>query len=175
MQEALCKALVADAKLPADQSRLIRIAWETKDNNLRGFVNGVRSIPGLAFLEDVIEHDRERANVRRTRDESPQLAPAEIKNVPQPLAVERRQGLATLVPLQFRSQLEERIQAGIARVLTEAWEAVSAETAQEDRFKTARREAVEIISRLSPHVKRAVGAHFQTKNWEPLKERDPKL
>ena len=78
-------------------------------------------------------------------------------------------------PLQLRSALGERIQAGIERVLAEAWEAVPTETAEGDRFKTARREAAEIISRLSPHIKRQVGAHFETQKWEALRARDPKL
>ena len=175
VRESVIKALAADARLPADKSRLVRTARTTNYENLRGFMNGVRLIPELASLEQMIERDSECGKVLRVRRESPQLAPAEITNTPQPPTVENMQDLAASIPLKLRSQLEERIQAGIGRVLTEAWETVPTETAQEDRFKTARRKAAEIISRLSPHIKRQVAAHFETQEWEPLKVREPKL
>ena len=78
-------------------------------------------------------------------------------------------------PLKFRSQLEERIEVGIERVLTEAWEAVPEDTAAEERFKAARQNAEQSISRLSPHIKRQVRAHFNQENWESLMAREPKL
>jgi hypothetical protein len=77
-------------------------------------------------------------------------------------------------PVNLGSELPDLIQLGIERVLTEAWEAVPDDTAAEDRFKTARQAASQSISRLSPRIKRQVGAHFETPKWEPLKARDPK-
>lgn len=77
-------------------------------------------------------------------------------------------------PVPLGSKLPELIEIGIQRVLTEAWEAVPDETAAEDRFRTARQAASQSISRLSPKIKRQVGAHFETQKWEPLKARDPK-
>ncbi len=74
-------------------------------------------------------------------------------------------------PLQFPSALDSRVQAGIERVLDEAWKAVPPDTAPEDRFKLARQQAMQSISRLSPHIKRQVGAYFQTQNWKPLQSR----
>lgn len=76
-------------------------------------------------------------------------------------------------PLQLRSNLEERIQAGIERVKAQAWKGVSSDIAEEERFKIARRNASKIISTLSPHIRRQVGSHFETKKWEPLKARTP--
>lgn len=80
-----------------------------------------------------------------------------------------------LRPAQLRSKLPELVNAGIERVLAEAWEAVPDDTPPNDRFKLARRIATQIIPRLSPKVRREVGRHFETHNWEPLKTRDPKL
>lgn len=77
-------------------------------------------------------------------------------------------------PLQLRSRLDELVKTGIERVLTEAWEAVPDDTAREERFRVARQAASQSISRLSPKIKRQVGAHFETQKWEPLKARDPK-
>ena len=77
-------------------------------------------------------------------------------------------------PVPLGSKLPELIKIGIERVVTEAWEAVPDDTAAEDRFRTARQAASQSISRLSPKIKRQVGAHFETQKWEPLKSRDPK-
>ena len=77
-------------------------------------------------------------------------------------------------PLQLRSDLEERIQAGIVRVLEQAWKGVPVEITEEERFRIARRNASKIISTLSPHIRRQVGAYFETKKWEPLKAATPK-
>lgn len=77
-------------------------------------------------------------------------------------------------PLQNRRGLEDLIKAGIERVITEAWEAVPDDTAPDERFRTAKRAASTSISRLSPTIRRQVGAHFQTQKWGPLKAHDPK-
>jgi hypothetical protein len=69
---------------------------------------------------------------------------------------------------------EDRIQAGIERVLNEDWKAVPPDTAPEKRLHLAIQKAKQSIARLSPQVKRQVSAHFQTKDWEPLKSREPK-
>jgi len=77
-------------------------------------------------------------------------------------------------PVQWRSPLEKKIKIGIERVLKEAWDAVPEDTAREDRFTTARRNADNSISALSPHIKRQVRANFNAENWASLKSWDPK-
>lgn len=72
-------------------------------------------------------------------------------------------------PLNLHSALDSRIKAGIERVLIEAWKTVSADGSEEQRFKAARGNAAKIISCLSPHIKRPVGAYFETQKWLPLK------
>lgn len=76
---------------------------------------------------------------------------------------------------QLRSDLEEQIKFGIERVLIKAWEAVTDNTAAEDRFRIARQAASQVISGLSPKIRRQVCAHFETQKWNPLKARDPKM
>ena len=76
--------------------------------------------------------------------------------------------------LQLSNRHEDRIQAGIERVLNEAWKAVPPDMAPEKRLHLAIQKAKQSISRLSPQIKRQVSAHFQTQNWEPLKSREPK-
>jgi hypothetical protein len=174
VQDALVRALAADAKLPVEKSRLMRIARITKYENLRGFINAVKPIPEFAALVQMIERDGDCAKVLRTKVNSRPPLPAEVEKCTQTPAIESKLDLPASGPQQIRILLELRIQVGIERVLREAWEAVPEETPEGDRFKTARRKATEVISGLSPHVKRQVGAHFLTKNWEPLKERDPK-
>jgi len=77
--------------------------------------------------------------------------------------------------VQWRSPHEEMVTIGIARVVKEAWDAVSHDTAPEERFKTARRNAENSISRLSPYIKREVRAHLSAENWATLKSVDPDL
>jgi hypothetical protein len=77
--------------------------------------------------------------------------------------------------LQRFRPLEDPIQVGIERVVREAWKAVPPDTGPEMRFQVAVQKAKQSISRLSPHIKRQVGAHFQTQGWEPLKSREPEL
>lgn len=81
---------------------------------------------------------------------------------------------AKMVLLQLRRDSEERINVGIERVLKQAWEAVPCDTADEERFSTAKQKAADAITRLSPRIKRQVKSYFHSKNWEPLKSRDPK-
>lgn len=88
--------------------------------------------------------------------------------------MEGAQALAISDMPQLRSDFDERIEAGIDRVLALTWEAIPLETTEEDRLRTAKRKAADIISRLSPQIRRQVGAYFQTKNWEPLKAADPR-
>ena len=73
-------------------------------------------------------------------------------------------------PVNLGSKLPDLIQLGIDRVLCEAWAAVPDDTAAEDRFRTARQAASRSISRLSPYIKRQVGAYFETRKWAPLKD-----
>lgn len=75
---------------------------------------------------------------------------------------------------QLSNQHEDRLQAGIERVLNESWKAVPPDTTPDKRLPLAIQKAKQTISRLSPQIRRQVSAHFQTKDWEPLKSRDPK-
>ncbi|WP_322076546.1 P-loop NTPase [Burkholderia cepacia] len=73
---------------------------------------------------------------------------------------------------KMRSQFEEKINAGIERVLKQAWETVPDDAAEETRFNTAKQKAREVIDRLSPSIRKQVKAHFDSANWEPLKSRE---
>lgn len=75
---------------------------------------------------------------------------------------------------QLSRRHEGQIEAGIERVLIEAWKAVPRGAPPEERLRLAIQKAKQTISRLSPQIKRQVSAHFQTQNWEPLKSREPK-
>ena len=76
-------------------------------------------------------------------------------------------------PVSLFGQSEAELRSSF-RELTEAWDAVPPETESEDRFRVARWNADQSISRLSPNIKRQVRAHFETQKWEPLKARAPK-
>jgi hypothetical protein len=92
-----------------------------------------------------------------------------------PLATPQALPIAEAKPVQLPSDFQERINTGIERVLKQAWEAVPGDTADVDRFSVAKRKASDIIPRLSPAIRRQVNSFFHSKNWEPLKSRDPKL
>jgi hypothetical protein len=70
---------------------------------------------------------------------------------------------------------EDKIKAGIDRVLMNAWQSVPADLSDEERLKAAKLNVSKAIDRLSPSIKREVRAHFNTLEWEPLKACDPKL
>lgn len=84
-----------------------------------------------------------------------------------PLVVEAK-------PAQLPSDFQERINIGVERVLKQAWDAVPGDTANEDRFNTAKRKAADVITRLSPHIRRQVNSYFHSESWKSLKSRDPK-
>jgi hypothetical protein len=75
-------------------------------------------------------------------------------------------------PVQLSSKLPVQIQAGIERVITEAWEA-AASAAPEDRLRIAKQEAIRIIAGLSPSIRKQVSHHFTSEKWQPLISRDP--
>lgn len=125
------------------------------------------------FLKTLLKPDQVSFNMLREFLDpapSPRSRPKQYAPPPAPQA---RQ-VADAKPVQLHSDFEDRINAGIERVLKQAWEAVPGETVDEDRFSTAKRKAVDIISRLSPYIRRQVASYFHSKNWEPLKSRDPK-
>lgn len=100
----------------------------------------------------------------------PAPAPSSAKVIARPQAKPIKEEM----PLQkLRSKTDKRIQAGIERVLCQAWTGVPVDISEEERFHLARRNASKIISSLSPHIKRQVGAYFQTQKWAPLKARNP--
>jgi len=172
---ALCKALAADAALPADKSRLLGIARITNNSNLRGFVIGAKAIPELAAVAGVIERDTACAQVLRIlTNVTPVRPPVVFKPSLPSVTVVERPSPPPLRPLQLQSQNDERIRAGIERVLNGAWEKIPLDLTVEAQFRLARQSASQIISGLSPHIKRQVGAHFETQKWEPLKARAPK-
>lgn len=74
---------------------------------------------------------------------------------------------------KMHSELEEKINTGIERVLKQAWEAVPDDTSEEARFSAAKRKASEAITRLSPSIRKQVKAYFDSTHWEPLKLREP--
>ena len=172
---ALCKALAADAALPADKSRLLGIARATKYEGLRGFVIGAKTIPELAAVAGVIERDTACAQVLQiSTNVTPVRPPVVFKPSLPSVTVVERPSTPPLRPLQLQSQDDERIRAGIERVLNGAWEKIPLDLTVEAQFRLARQSASQIISGLSPHIKRQVGAHFETQKWEPLKARAPK-
>ena len=75
--------------------------------------------------------------------------------------------------LHLSNKFESQIEAGIQRVLTEAWLRIPLDSAPEKRFQLAIQQGKKIISRLSPQVRRTVGAYFETHKWEPLKASEP--
>jgi hypothetical protein len=77
-------------------------------------------------------------------------------------------------PLQLGSKLDEQIRAGIERVASEAWEA-AASAAPEDRLRIAKQEAIRLIPKLSPSIRKQVNQHFTSEKWQPLIIREPKV
>ena len=173
LQEALCKALVDDSKLPAEQSRLIRNARCTKEHNLRGFVHGMRAIPEAAALSTIVERDAVCATVLCIQIEALSSAFTDMILPTQFIPDLSKLDPVSSAPLWLQSPLEERIEVGIERVKVNAWASVVAGSAAEDRFRSARQHASTIIAGLSPHIRRQVGAYFETRKWEPLKACDP--
>ena len=70
------------------------------------------------------------------------------------------------------SDIAGMIEAGIDRVVLQAWKNVPADISEDERFRIAKRNASKIISTLSPKIKRQVAAHFEVRKWEPLKQQD---
>lgn len=120
------------------------------------------------FLKRLLKPEQVSFNMLRKFFE-PAPAPMRAKLIAPPPA----KPAASVKPLQLRSELHERIRAGIEKVKAQAWNGVPADISEEERFKIARRNASKIISTLSPHIRRQVGAHFETKKWSPLKARTP--
>jgi hypothetical protein len=125
------------------------------------------------FLKALLEPDQVSFNLLQTTlkpDSAPKARMAQSSKPSAPPSATPSNSILR----QLSNQHEDRIQAGIERVLNEAWKAVPLNTAPEKRLHLAIQKAEQSISRLSPHIKRQVRAHFQTKDWEPLKSREPK-
>lgn len=75
-------------------------------------------------------------------------------------------------PVQLLSQLPAQIQAGVERVISEAWEA-AVSVAPEGRLRFAKQEAIRIIAGLSPSIRKHVSNHFTSEKWQPLISADP--
>lgn len=118
------------------------------------------------FLKGLIDPDQVSFNMlRQFLQPTPAPTHARILASPSPKPTE------SVKLLQLESDLDERVKVGIERVLTQAWKTVTADITEEERFKIARRNVSQEISRLSPSIKRQVGAYFETQKWEPLKTR----
>ena len=125
------------------------------------------------FLKALIEPDQVSFKLLQTTLEPDSAPKASGAQPPKPSAQTDAAPLGTEL-LQLGNQHGDRIQAGIERVINEAWKAVPPNLAPEKRTQLAIQNAKLSISRLSPQIKRQVGAYFQTKDWEPLKSREPK-
>lgn len=126
------------------------------------------------FLKALVEPDKVSFNMlQNTLEPGSTSKPRTLRSAKPTARLGRTPSAAALLE-RFRP-LEDPIQVGIERVVKEAWKAVPPDTAPELRFQLAVQKAKQSISRLSPHIKRQVGAHFQTQGWEPLKSREPKL
>ncbi|MDT7555502.1 MAG: hypothetical protein QOI16_4598 [Pseudonocardiales bacterium] len=126
------------------------------------------------FLKALLEPDHVSFNIlREFFTPTPPPRPRAKQNTPPP-PPQKVAPVDDTKPLHLRSALTDKIQAGIERVITEAWAAVPPQAAAEDRFKLARKNAEVSVSRLSPYIKRDVRVYFHSEKWEPLKSRDPK-
>jgi hypothetical protein len=154
-------------KTPHPRNVLEAIAWLTA-----GVAQAGRELQD-PFLKALLEPDQVSFNMLQTAvkpDSTPEAHRAQSSKPSAPPSATPSDNIL----LQLSNQHEDRIQAGIERVLNEAWKAVPPDTAPEKRFHLAIQKAEQSISRLSPYIKRQVRAHFQTKDWEPLKSREPK-
>jgi len=123
------------------------------------------------FLQSLAEPDH--VSFKLLRDH---LAPKQDRRASKTRPIKRRKASTTSqsdASVQFSSPVDGKVQTGIERVISEAWAAVPLYTATEDRFKIARRQAMQSISRLSPYIKRQVRAHFETSKWALLRSGDP--
>lgn len=77
-------------------------------------------------------------------------------------------------PLRLKSNLEPRVEEGINRVAREAWEAAAFASAQDERLRIAKQEAIRVIATLSPSIRKQVNHHFMSEKWQPLIKRKPK-
>lgn len=83
--------------------------------------------------------------------------------------------IATKSPVvQLHSKIEGKILSAMDKVAGEAWEAAKSLPTDEERFTVAKREALQLINRLSPHVRRQVEHRFSSAKWQPLLARKPK-
>jgi hypothetical protein len=136
----------------------VQAGRELQDQFLKGLVEPDQV--SFAMLQTTLQPDSSRKSRRSQSSESSGPSGAT---------------LTTTEIRQLSSQHEDRIQAGIERVLNESWKTVPPDAAPEKRLQLAIQKAKQTISRLSPHIKRQVSAHFQTKDWEPLRSREPKV
>ena len=147
-----------------------RDATEAIDWLTAGVVQAGRELHD-PFLKTLVDPEQVSFNNLRAFFGAPRVSEPRAKRPPSP-ATRPQTPVDDKKPLQLASALDGRVQVGIERVLDEAWKAVPPETAPEDRFKLARQQAMQSISRLSPHIKKQVGAYFESQNWRPLQSRD---
>lgn len=86
-----------------------------------------------------------------------------------PLSAAEQQALMTTIQNDF----QQKITAGIERVIKQSWGAVPASVAGADRFVAAKKKANEVITCLSPSIRKQVKTHFQSDDWAQLKSADP--
>jgi hypothetical protein len=124
------------------------------------------------FLEELVDPDQVSFGGLRSFFGSRNLPQRRAKHRP-PMLRERSAPDDDTKPIQLPNVLAGKVQAGIERVLEEAWKVVPQDAVGEDRLKLARKQAIQSISRLSPYIRKQVGAYFNARNWEPLRSCDP--
>lgn len=126
------------------------------------------------FLKALLKPEQVSFNMLRGLFASSQLQPLSPKTHAPPRTPEKSSPENTSNPRPPLTSLEAKIMGGIERVLDEAWAAVPEDINPDERFNSARRKAADSISRLSPHIKRQVSAHFNFEKWQSLRNRDPR-
>jgi hypothetical protein len=82
-------------------------------------------------------------------------------------------GLPT-TPDDLLREERHRTREAIETVARKAWEAASVEGLAEERLRRAKHEALRLIAKLSPNVRRKVSHYFTSQKWLPLIAREPK-
>jgi len=92
-----------------------------------------------------------------------------------PINLHKTKSPAPISPLvRIPSKLEERINSAMDKVARESWETAMSWPTVTERFTVAKREALQLIKMLSPHLRRQVEHRFSSAKWQPLLDRKPK-
>ena len=69
--------------------------------------------------------------------------------------------------------LSQRIESAIETIARQAWQGIPVQTEGMEGLKLAKQEALRLIGRLSPLIKRQVEHHFTSQKWKPLIDQRP--